>query len=59
MNYIVKIIFNEDGTSAWKYHSDMISSDVLWSKANISTKLEAVWYAVVEFIKWYNENKNK
>ena len=28
----------------------------LWSHGE--TKIEAVWLAVVEFIKWYNSNKD-
>lgn len=28
-------------------------------KIKLSSELEALWYVIVEFIKWYNENKKE
>lgn len=46
------------GISAVSIHQPKLAYEKI-ARVDSANKIEAVWLAVVEFIKWYNENKNK
>lgn len=49
---VEKILGTENNSSDWEKHYTQIH-DSLWL-----INIESVWLSVVEFIKWYNQNKN-
>ena len=56
-HYVIRVAYNEDGHFINRY----LPEDYDWyhtvSEKQTITKIEALWVAVIEFIKWYNENK--
>lgn len=56
-NYIVNISLNEDGFIVSRYLDTDFDYTVITGEKQTLTKIESVWQAVVEFIKWYNTQK--
>jgi hypothetical protein len=56
--YYTNISYNSDGYTVSRYLDNDFDYTPLYTKHIQISKIEAVWLVVVEFIKWYNQNKN-